>query len=126
QQFDLLRNLGFAAPSWEDLVKLLTLLLGGAALAGAGWAWWDRRRQDPWLRLQQRVQLRLAALGVDVGPQHAPRERALRVRQQLGKRGEAAAAQLEALDQQRYGSGGWTTSAGARWWRGFVHALRAR
>jgi transglutaminase-like putative cysteine protease len=125
QQFDLLRHLGFTAPSWEELVKLLTLLLCGAALAGAGWAWWDRRRQDPWLRLQQRVQLRLAGLGVEVGPQHAPRERALRVRQQLGKRGEAAAAQLEALDQQRYGSGGWTTSAGARWWRGFVHALRA-
>lgn len=125
QQFDLLRQLGFEAPSWEDLAKILTLLLCSAALAGAGWAWWDRRRQDPWVRLQRRVQQRLAALGVEVGPQHAPRERALRVRRQLGDRGEAIAAQLEALDRQRYGAQGPSTSVGAGWWRDFVRSLKA-
>lgn len=123
QQFELLRQLGFKAPSWEDLAKMLTLLLCGAALAGAGWAWWDRRRQDPWQRLQRRVQQRLARLGVDVGPQHAPRQRALRVRQQLGDRGGAIAAQLEALDSQRYGGQGPQDTAGSGWWRGFVRSL---
>ncbi len=76
QQFDLLRELGFQAPSWQDLATLLIGLLCSAALAGAGWAWWDRRRQDPWQRLQRRVQQRLAALGVTVLPHHAPRTRA--------------------------------------------------
>jgi hypothetical protein len=105
---------------------------GQAVDVAAGWRGVGRRglglvgppAPDPWLRLQQRVQLRLAALGVEVAPHHAPRERSLRVRQQLGERGEAAAAQLEALDRQRYGSGDWTTTAGASWWRGFVRALK--
>jgi glyoxylase-like metal-dependent hydrolase (beta-lactamase superfamily II) len=71
---------------------------------GAAWAWWDRHRQDPWLRLQQRVQRRLQALGVAVLPYHGPRARAQLVRQTLGTRAEALAAELEALDRQRYGS----------------------
>ncbi len=124
QQFDLLKNLGFETPSWEDLAKLLTLLLCAAALAGAGWAWWDRRRQDPWQRLQRRVQLRLAALGVEVLPHHPPRERALRVRSRLGQRGEAVAAQLDALDRQRYGSAD-NNRGGRGWWPGFAAASRA-
>ncbi|MDE2275795.1 MAG: DUF3488 domain-containing transglutaminase family protein, partial [Burkholderiales bacterium] len=64
QQFDLLRRLGVAAPDWQDLARLLTTILAAAALAGAAWAWWDRHRQDPWQRLQRRVQQRLQALGV--------------------------------------------------------------
>lgn len=103
QQFELLKSLGIRAPTWQDLASLMIGLLCTAALAGAAWAWWDRRRQDPWQRLQQRVQLRLAALGVDVAPHHAPRERARRVRAALGARGEALAALLDALDRQRYG-----------------------
>lgn len=105
QQFDLLRGMGFAAPSWQDLATLLIGLLCSAALAGAGWAWWDRRRQDPWRRLQRRVQQQLAALGVVVLPHHPPRTRAEQVRAALGARGEAIAALLEALDRERYAEG---------------------
>ncbi len=127
QQFDLLRDLGFEAPSWQDLAKTLTLLLCGAALLGAAWAWWDRRRQDPWHRLQQRVQARLHTLGVSVAVHHAPRERAARVRAALGSAGEGAAAQLEQLDRLRYGDPGrgrWTGHAA--WWRAFRAALAGR
>ena len=118
QQFDLLKNLGFEAPNWQDLASTLILLLCAAALAGAGWAWLDRHRQDPWQRLQQRVMRRLLALGVTVLPHQAPRERAARVRAALGPAGEAVAAQLDALDLQRYG-GAPAAASLAAWWRSF-------
>jgi transglutaminase-like putative cysteine protease len=123
QQFELLKSLGWRAPSWQDLATLMIGLLCTAALAGAAWAWWDRRRQDPWQRLQQRVQQRLAALGVTVAPHHAPRERAQRVRSALGTRGEALAGLLEALDRQRYGSSD-PPRAPAGWRRRFDAAAR--
>lgn len=124
QQFDLLRALGFEAPNWQDLASALIAVLCAAALAGAGWAWWDRHRQDPWQRLQQRVLQSLQALGVAVQPHHGPRTRAERVRQALGARGEPLAAQLEALDRQRYGSTGGPALPGGRWWRDFAAAAR--
>jgi transglutaminase-like putative cysteine protease len=124
QQFELLRALGIEAPTWQDLARLLLGLMCGAALAGAGWAWWDRRRQDPWQRLQQGVQRRLAALGVEVAPHHAPRERARRVRAALGLRGESLATLLEALDRARYAEAG-RVRAPAGWRRDFDRAARA-
>ncbi len=129
QQYDLLRALGVGAPDWQDLATTLIAVLCTASLVGAGWAWRDHRRQDPWQRLQQRIAQRLATLGVTVLPHHAPRTRAAHVRQKLGARGEALAAQLEALDHQRYGCdaasppGSW--AGGRRWWPGFAEAARA-
>lgn len=125
QQFDLLKALGFEAPSWQDLAKLLTLILCGGALAGAAWAWWDRRRQDPWQRLQLRMQQRLARLGVTVAPHDAPRARAQAVRAALGERGEALARFLDALDLERYGTAAATKGRERPWWRGFLKALPA-
>ncbi len=125
QQFDLLRELGFTAPTWQDLAKLLTLLLCGVSLAGAAWAWWDRRRQDPWQRLQQRVQRRLQALGVAVAPHDPPRARAARVRAALGAAGEGLAAALDALDRERYASPAPDTTPRRTWWRDFTAAARA-
>jgi len=123
QQFDLLRSLGMESPSWQDLATVLISLLAGASAAGAAWAWWDRRRQDPWQRLQTRVQARLALLGVAVAPHDAPRARAQRVRQQLGPRGEALASELDALDQQRYAQAR-RSAPDRRWWARFVTAAR--
>jgi protein-glutamine gamma-glutamyltransferase len=126
QQTSLLKALGFEAPSWQDLASLMILLLCSAALVGAGWAWWDRRRQDPWQRLQQRVAQRLAALGVTVLPHHAPRARGACVRVHLGLRGEALALQLDTLDQRRYGSTApLPASALAPWFRTFAATARA-
>lgn len=124
QQFELLRRVGVRSPSWQDLATATIALLCTAALAGAAWAWWDRRRQDPWQRLQRRIQGRLQALGVPVLPHHAPRTRAAQVRAALGSRGEALAAALEALDGQRYGAPGRRLPERA-WWRGFAAAARA-
>jgi|CXWL01.1.fsa_nt_gi transglutaminase-like putative cysteine protease len=125
QQFDLLRQLGFESPSWQDLARTLIGLLCIAALAGAGWAWHDRRRQDPWQRLQRRVQERLATLGVVVHPHQAPRTRAQQVRAVLGGRGEPMAALLDALDRQRYAGLGTRRVPEPAWWRRFVAAVRA-
>jgi transglutaminase-like putative cysteine protease len=126
QQFDLLRSLGVGSPDWTDLASALITLLCGGALAGAAWAWWDRRRQDPWQRLQHRVQAQLAALGVAVDLHHGPRERARRVRLALGPRGHALAAELEALDQARYGDAAAGSASALRtWWAGFARASKA-
>jgi protein-glutamine gamma-glutamyltransferase len=126
QQFDLLRSLGVGSPDWTDLASVLITLLCGGALAGAAWAWWDRHRQDPWQRLQHRVQAQLAALGVAVEPHHGPRERARRVRLALGPRGDALAAELEALDRARYGDAAAGSASALRtWWAGFARAAKA-
>jgi transglutaminase-like putative cysteine protease len=121
QQFDLLQQFGVQSPTWEDLAYVLIALLSGASLIGAGWAWWDRHRRDPWQRLRARVAKRLARIGIEAAAHDAPRTLAARVRAQLGERADAVAGQLEALDRLRYGR-----NASARvdpaWWRGFVAA----
>jgi transglutaminase-like putative cysteine protease len=123
-QLDLLRQLGVASPDWKDLAWALLWLLSGSALAGAAWALWDRQRQDPWHRLQQKVARRLARLGVDVQAHEPPRRRAEAVRRRLGDAGEALAATLDELDRLRYGAG---SAAGIPrgWWRRFGAAADA-
>jgi transglutaminase-like putative cysteine protease len=73
RQMDLLRWLGFGTPDWHDLAAVLGGLLAAAALAAAGWAAWQRRQQDPWLRLLDRARTRLARAGLDSGPSRPPR-----------------------------------------------------
>jgi transglutaminase-like putative cysteine protease len=119
QQFKLLQSLGVNAPTWQDLAIALISLLCAGSLAGAGWALWDRHRQDPWQRLQRRIQERLALLKVPVHPHDPPRARAERVRQHLGDAGEALALQLEALDRWRYAQSGRPGSARG-WWKRFA------
>jgi transglutaminase-like putative cysteine protease len=121
QQFDLLRSLGLKQPQWADLGYALAALLGLAAGAGAAWSLWDRWRLDPWWRLAERVRSKLAAIGVPVAPHDPPRRRAMVVRQRLGERGEALAAELEWLDHHRYANPG-RAPLPRRWWRGFERA----
>ena len=103
QQLDVLKNLGFSSPSWEDLAILLAGALSSLALVGAVWAWWDQHRVDPWVRQMQRLRKALNTLGLAASNHEAPRALAARVRARFGANGEALAALLDALDRQRYG-----------------------
>ena len=128
-QFDLLRQLGVQTPNWRDLLYALTALLVLGGLAGAAWALLDRARQDPWLRLQRKVQVHLANIGVAVQASDAPRARAAKVRAALGDKGQGVAEQLDALDHLRYASPATgaarlaTGRAAKSWWAQFTHTV---
>jgi hypothetical protein len=71
KQLELLRNIGFQSPSWEDLAYVLIALVVSASAIGAAWTLWERHRQDPWLRLLHSAALRLRKAGLQV-PDTAP------------------------------------------------------
>jgi len=102
RQLNLLRNLGFASPSWEDLSRVLIFVVILAALAGALWSWWDRLQHDPWLRLLGRARKRLRQAGVDTGPATPPREIAKLVTTRFGADARGLADWLLKLEAQRY------------------------
>jgi len=122
-QLDLLKSLGMKSPSWEDLAYLLISVLSAASIVAAGWAWWDRRRQDPWTRLATRMRLGLQRLGIAAEAHHAPRALAGLVRQARGESGAALASLLDTLDRQRYGPGARKLPS-ANWRRAFERELR--
>jgi transglutaminase-like putative cysteine protease len=106
RQLNLLRQIGFTAPSRQDLGQLL---LGGlvlASLLGAAWAGWrHHHRPDPWLRLLERARQRLSDAGVTLPPQAPPREmaRCLSRQRDLGdNRVRAWHDWLLRLEAQRY------------------------
>ncbi|MET0351499.1 MAG: transglutaminase-like domain-containing protein, partial [Rhizobacter sp.] len=103
QQLDLLSKLGIEAPSWQDLAKLLVLILSGFALIGVAWAWWDRQRQDPWQRQSAAIAAQLRRLGLSALPHQPPRQLAGEVRAKFGPTGEPLAALLMVAEHQRYG-----------------------
>ena len=115
QQFDLMKRLGVEFPDTVTLSKVLIGLLCAGALAGAAWAAWDRRRQDPWQRLHRHLHQRLARLGVDTAAHEGPRARAAAARAALGDAAAPLQEVLLALELDRYGPGGHGTSP--REWR---------
>ncbi len=102
RQLNLLRNLGFDAPTWEDLARLLIALVVLIAIAGAAWSWWDRLQHDPWLRLLGRARHKLRRAGVDTGTATPPREIANLVVRKFGDDARALAQWLLKLEAQRY------------------------
>ena len=102
RQLDLLKNLGFASPSWQDLGYVLAGLLSAVSLAGAGWALWERRQHDPWLRLLQQARRQAQRLGLEAGPDSTPRQLAQQLHSQFAHHPHTPAVaqwllQLEAL-----------------------------
>ena len=102
RQFELLKNIGFQSPGWEDLAMVLTGIIVLATVAGGGWTWWERSQHDPWLRLLGRARKRLAKAGIDNTPATSPRELARRVLQQYGAQGQALHDWLMQFERQRY------------------------
>ena len=102
RQLDLLKQLGFRSPSWQDLWLLLIGLIVVAATAGAAWAWWERRRQDPWVRAYRQMQAHLAAAGLPSGAHTPPRALAALARQHWGPRADAVAGLLAKMEALRY------------------------
>jgi len=74
KQLNLLKDIGFDAPSWEDLAYLLCAIVVSASLLGAGWSAWERQRQDPWLRLLGQARHRLQRAGYTPGANSTARE----------------------------------------------------
>ena len=83
KQLDLLHNIGFATPSWEDLSYVLIGIIVVTSLAGAAWTLWEHHHQDPWLRLLRQAQRRLARAGLTVPDNTPPRHMANLLRQRL-------------------------------------------
>ena len=74
QQLNLLRNLGFESPSWQDLAYVLIAVVVLVSLCGAAWTLWERHRQDPWLRLLHGATQHVQRAGLKPPPQAAPRQ----------------------------------------------------
>jgi hypothetical protein len=102
RQLNLLRNLGFDAPTWEDLARVLIVLVVLIALGGALWSWWDRIQHDPWLRLLGRTRQRLRRSGLEIGAATPPREIANLVTRKFGEDARGLAHWLLQLEAQRY------------------------
>ncbi len=118
KQLNLLKDIGFESPSWEDLGLVLAGVLVLVSLAGALWTMWERSQHDPWLRLLRRTERRLARAGVQLAPNSPPRRIAAQLTEQWGEQHPALAPlrtwllQLEALRYANPGSAGARTSLG--------------
>ncbi len=102
KQLNLLKNIGFSSPSWEDLGILLSGILVVVSLVGAAWGLWERSQHDPWLRLLGRARKRLASAGIDSTPATSPRQLAALLRTKFGETHSAALQWLMQLEAQRY------------------------
>jgi protein-glutamine gamma-glutamyltransferase len=102
RQLDLLKNLGFDAPSLQDLATVLIWLVVIVSIGGAGWTLWERSQHDPWLRLLGKARARLKKAGLEVAEAVPPRQMAQRVTERFGPRGQAVRDWLLRLEAQRY------------------------
>jgi transglutaminase-like putative cysteine protease len=87
RQIDLMKSLGFKSPTWEDLGKVLALLVSLVGLVGAAFTYWERHHQDPWLRELGRARKLLTKAGLPSEASTPPRTLAA---QALAKFGEDA------------------------------------
>jgi transglutaminase-like putative cysteine protease len=102
RQLDLMKRLGFSAPDWQDLLRLLAGLIVVAAAIGATWAVLERRTRDPWVRLLHKAYRKLQRAGVPVAAHTAPRGAASTLRRCLGRRHDVIGNWLLKMEAQRY------------------------
>jgi transglutaminase-like putative cysteine protease len=103
RQMNLLKDIGFEAPDWEDLALLMALLLAAAGTAGAAWSYWEKRRQDPWLRLLHAAQGSLSARGLTIPATTPPRTLAHNALTTWGESARPLHDWLLELEACRYG-----------------------
>lgn len=106
KQLNLLKDIGFQSPSWQDLTYVLLGIIVLASLVGTAWTLWDHTQHDPWLRLLQRARKRLARAGIDSTAASSPRQLAgllqTHAAQGKGSPQQALHDWLMALERQRY------------------------
>lgn len=102
KQLQLLRDLGFESPSWEDLGYVLIGIMVFVSLVGVVWGLWERSRHDPWLRLLGRVRKQLGKAGLASHAGTSPRQLAAQVLERYGNEGQALYNWLLQLEAQRY------------------------
>ncbi|MEJ8822133.1 DUF3488 and transglutaminase-like domain-containing protein [Variovorax humicola] len=102
RQLQLLKNIGFDAPSLQDLATVLIWLVVIVSIAGAGWTLWERSQHDPWLRLLGKARTRLRKAGLELPEATPPRQMAARVSERFGPGGQAVRDWLLRLEAQRY------------------------
>ncbi len=91
RQLDLLKNIGFEEPDWQDLIYVLCAILVVTSLGGAAWNAWERHQQDPWLRLLQQALRKLQTAGLRLAPNSTPRQ----VAQQLLAQAPMSSSKVE-------------------------------
>ncbi len=124
-QFDLLKKMGVGTPDTDDLGRLLTIVISGAAAFGAGAAWWDSHRRTPGQRQSRKLEAALRALqahGVKVAPHESPGVVGAALRRRFGTPAEGLARRLDALERLRYGP---AVGAAAPDWNGVRAGARA-
>lgn len=102
RQLNLLRSLGIESPSWQDLGRLLGAIIALAALAGAGWSFWEKNHQDPWQRMLQLTRKRLQSAGLELPAHLPPRSMASAVQARYGEEARSLYDWLMHVDSARY------------------------
>ncbi len=102
KQLDLLKNLGFESPSWEDLGKVLAGIVTLVGLIGAAFTLWERHTQDPWLRQLARARKLLAKAGLPSDASTPPRTLAAQAIAQFGENARPLHDWLLQFDTLRY------------------------
>jgi protein-glutamine gamma-glutamyltransferase len=111
KQLDLLKNIGFSSPSWEDLSYVLIGIIVVVSLLGALWTLYSHSQHDPWLRLLHAARKRLATAGMASVDATPPRELARLAVARWGSPAQALHDWLLRLEAQRYAPV--TTQAGS-------------
>ena len=106
RQLDLLKNIGFQSPSWQDLSTVLIGIIVVVSLFGALWGWRGRTQHDPWLRLLGKARRRLAKAGIESSPTTSPRQLAALLKASHNAPHDALVSWLMQLEAQRYAASG--------------------
>jgi protein-glutamine gamma-glutamyltransferase len=102
KQLNLLKNLGFESPSWQDLSYVLIGIIVTVSLLGAAWTLYARSQHDPWLRLLHSARKRLASAGLPSHDAMPPRELARLARTRWGSAAQGLHDWLLRLETLRY------------------------